>query len=144
MDRGRLKDEGLVARLMSLRVAAIFARNTVVSCAVFTLDLAILWAFIQLLGMQRLLAVAIAFLIANTIHYALGRLWIFRGTTRAVASGYAYFIINAGVGLVLTVALFAVFFDLAGMHFIVARIVASIFAGLAVFLLNAILNFKSV
>jgi hypothetical protein len=38
--------------------------------------------------------------------------------------------------------LFAAFMAI-GMHYIVARIVTSIFAGLVLFLLNSILNFRS-
>ncbi len=42
-----------------------------------------------------------------------------------------------------TEAQFAAFMAL-GLHYIPARIVASVFAGLTVFLLNAILNFRAV
>ena len=78
----------------------------------------------------------------NTIHYAFGRTWIYRGTERRLAAGFAYFLINAFVGLAMTVALFATFLEL-GLHYLLARIVASIFVGLTLFLLNAVLNFRS-
>jgi putative flippase GtrA len=38
---------------------------------------------------------------------------------------------------------FALFAGLLGMNYLVARVIASVFAGLAAFLLNAVLNFKS-
>ncbi|MGQ0559329.1 MAG: GtrA family protein [Sphingosinicella sp.] len=130
-------------RLINLRVADLLARNTLVSCATFLFDLALLWALVETLGMGKILAATLAFLVAVTIHYAFARSWIFKGSERALASGYAYFLINAVIGLVLTIASFAVLMAL-GLHYILARVIASVIAGLAVFLLNAILNFRSV
>lgn len=132
-----------MARLLTGRVAGLLARNTVVSCAVFLFDLLLLWAFVEFLGMDKLVAAAVAFLIAITIHYGFARGWIFKGTERKVTSGYVYFLINAVVGLVLTIVLFWAFMAV-GLHYLVARVVASVFAGLAVFVLNAVLNFRSV
>ena len=133
----------LLARLLSLRVAAQLGRNTIVSCGTFLFDLLLLWALVEWLAMDKILAAILAFLVAITIHYAFCRIWIFAGTDRAMASGYAYFLINALVGLVVTIVLFWAFMAV-GMHYLVARVVASVFAGLAQFLLNAILNFRSV
>jgi putative flippase GtrA len=134
---------GLLGRLLSLRVANLFARNTLVGCAVFLIDIALLWALVEWFGVHKLVAATFAFLVAVTVHYVFCRTWIFRGTERAIASGYVYFLINAVVGLVVTIILFWAFMAV-GMHYLVARIVSSVFAGLAQFLLNAVLNFRSV
>ena len=117
-------------------------RNTVVSCGAFVFDLALLWALVRFGGIGKLWAAAIGFVIANTLHYALGRSWIFRGTERGVVAGYAYFLTNALVGLGLTVGLYAFFLRYTPMNYLVARVVVSVFAGLAVFALNAVLNFR--
>ena len=132
----------LASRLWSRNAAVLLARNTVVSCAVFAVGLALLWALVELGGMNKLVAAGLGFLASNSIHYAFGRAWIYRGTERGLASGYGYFLVNAGVGLVITVALFAAFLRWTPMHYLVARVVVSVFAGLAMFLLNAMLNFK--
>lgn len=113
-----------------------------VSCLVFGIGLALLWALVELWGVNKLLAAAAGFLVSNSIHYAFGRAWIYRGTERGVASGYAYFLVNAGIGLVITISLFAAFLRWTSMNYLVARVVVSVFAGLAMFLLNAMLNFK--
>ncbi len=131
-----------VSRLLSRKAGWMLVRNTVVSCGVFAFDLALLWALVRFLGMDKVLAAALAFIAANTIHYAFGRTWIFRGTERGVASGYAYFLINAGVGLVITIGLFAAMLRWTPINYLVARTLVSVVAGLAVFLLNAILNFR--
>jgi len=132
----------LAKRLWSRNAAVLLARNTVVSCLVFAIGLAVLWALVELWGVDKLVAAAAGFLVSNSIHYALGRAWIYRGTERAVAPGYAYFLINAGIGLVITIALFAAFLRWTSIHYLIARVIVSLFAGLAMFLLNATLNFK--
>lgn len=140
-DTGR---RGLVGRLMTPRVGAMLLRNTVVSSFVFLIGLALLWVMVQWAGMNAVLAAAISFLIANGCHYALGRAWIFRGTERGLRTGYMLFLINAGVGMVITVALFAALLAFTGIHYLVARVIVSVFAGLAMFVLNAVLNFRQV
>lgn len=132
----------LYDRLFSRRGAVLLARNTVVSTFVFLLGLALLWLMVERLGVAKVPAAGLSFLVSNSIHYVFGRTWIYRGTERKVAAGYAFFLINAVLGLGVTVGLFAAFIEL-GLHYLLARVVASVFAGLALFLLNAVLNFRS-
>jgi putative flippase GtrA len=129
-------------RLFSRRAAILLARNTVVSTGVFVLGLALLWLAVERFGAPKVPAAALSFLISHSIHYIFGRTWIYRGSARPLASGFGYFLINALVGLAATVALFASFVEL-GLHYLLARVVASIFVGLALFVLNAMYNFKS-
>ena len=84
---GEASNGSPLARLFSRRVGGMLVRNTVVSTGVFVLGLAVLWLLVQQAGMDEVLAAAIGFLVANTLHYVLGRTWIFRGTTRPVRSG---------------------------------------------------------
>jgi putative flippase GtrA len=134
--------ERLAERLLSGRGALLLWRNTVVSVGVFTFGLGLLWLLVEQAGMPKVPAAGLSFMASNSIHYLFGRAWIYRGTDRKVVAGYAYFLGNAVIGLAVTVALFAAFMAI-GMHYIVARIVTSIFAGLVLFLLNSILNFRS-
>lgn len=130
-------------RLLSLRAADLLARNTVVSVLVFAIGLGLLWLLVEQAGMAKLPATAVSFLVANSIHYAFGRAWIYRDSDRSVGSGYAFFIVNALVGLAVTLAIFAFLTGSLGVGYIGARIIASLFAGLALFLLNAVANFRS-
>jgi len=118
------------------------ARNTVVSCGVFAFDLTLLWVLVAWYGMDKVAAAAAAFIAANSLHYVLGRTWIFRGTDRHVATGYLYFLVNAGIGLAITLILFAALIRWTPINYLVARTLVSVVAGLAVFLLNAVLNFR--
>ena len=118
------------------------ARNTIVSCGIFAFDIALLWALVELGGMDKVAAAALVFVIANSIHYGFGRSWIFRGTERAFASGYFYFLINAAIGFVITITLFAAMIRWTPVNYLVARVLVSLIAGLTVFVLNAVLNFR--
>lgn len=120
------------------------ARNTVVSTFVFAIDLALLWALVEKGGMEKVVAAAVAFIIANSLHYLFGRVWIFQGTERAPVTGYFYFLANAGVGMVITLLLFAAFVALLPAYYLIGRVLVSVVSGLTVFVLNAVFNFRTV
>ena len=120
------------------------ARNTVVGTAVFTVDLLLLWILVEVLGMSKLMAAAIGFLAASSLHYVAGRSWIFKGSSRHVLSGYFYFLISAGVGLAITLLMFAAFIRWTTINYLIARVIVSLFAGFATFLLNAVFNFRRI
>ncbi len=134
----------LVSRLLSVHAGAMLWRNTVVSCSVFVVGLGVLWALVEWAGVDEVPAAAIAFVTANTLHYLLGRSWIFRGTERGRVSGYAFFLVNAGIGLALTVVLYAAILEFTAIHYLVARVIVSLVAGLMVFVLNAVFNFRRI
>ena len=117
-------------------------RNTVVSTGVFLVGLGILWLMVELAGVDPVLATAISFVIANSIHYVFGRTWIFAGSDRSVSSGYVLFLGNAALGLAVTVGLFWALTEFTAINYLVARAIVSVFAGLAMFMLNATVNFR--
>jgi putative flippase GtrA len=125
-------------------MVGMLARNTVVGTTVFALDLLILWALVEYFGISKLMAAAIGFMVASSLHYAIGRSWIFSGTNRHVVSGYFYFLVSSGIGLAITIVMFAALIRWTAIDYLVARVIVSLFAGLATFLLNAVFNFRSV
>ena len=129
-------------RLTSRKAGGMLARNTVVSCAVFAFDLALLWVLVEFAHTDKVLAAALAFVAATSLHYGFCHSWIFSGTERGLASGYVYFLINAVIGLVITVALFAALVRWTPINYLVGRTFVSLVAGLTVFLLNAVFNFR--
>ena len=82
-------------RLISRKAGGLLARNTVVSCAAFAFDLVLLWLLVEFLRMDKVLAAALAFVAATSLHYAFCHSWIFFGTDRGLASGA---VILAGPG----------------------------------------------
>lgn len=133
-----------VARFFNRRVGGMLWRNTVVSTGVFLIGLAVLWALVEYAHMDEVIAAGVGFLVANTLHYLLGRYWIFAGSERKLASGYVLFLMNSGVGLAVTMGLFWLLVTYSPMHYLLVRIIVSVFAGLLVFALNAALNFRQV
>lgn len=131
-------------RLFSRNAALQLVRNTVVSTLIFAVDLALLWLLVEQAGMEKVLAAAVAFVIANSLHYFFGRWWIFRGTERKPVEGYVYFLANAGFGLAVTLALFAAFVAVLPAYYLIGRVLVSVVSGLTVFVLNAVLNFRTV
>ena len=136
--------ERLHRRLLSRHAGGQLVRNTIVSTFIFAVGLALLWLLVEQGGMEKVLAAAVAFVIANSLHYGFGRWWIFRGTERRPVEGYVYFLANAGVGMVITLALFAAFVAVLPAYYLVGRVLVSVVSGLTVFVLNAVLNFRTV
>jgi putative flippase GtrA len=137
-----LRGQAWAARLWSRNAAVLLGRNTVVSVFMFLLGLTLLWLLVEYGGVDTILATGLTFLIATSLHYGLGRTWIYRGTERKALPGYGLFLANAMMGLIVTVALFALLTKLTPLHYLAARTLVSLIAGLAMFLSNAILNFK--
>ena len=134
----------MLKRFFNRRAGGMLWRNTVVSTGVFLLGLGVLWLLVEQAGVDPVLATGISFLVANSIHYIFGRTWIFAGSERKLSTGYALFLANAVVGLIVTVGLFWVLTEWTPMNYLVARVIVSVFAGLAVFALNARINFRQV
>jgi len=132
----------MLSRLASRRAAVLLIRNTAVSILTFLFGLAIMWGLVELLAANKVFAAGVSFLAATSVHYLFGRTWIFPGTARKMAAGYGFFLITAGVGMALTVSLFAALLSWTPVNYLVARVLVSVFAGLIMFLLNALFNFK--
>lgn len=132
----------MLKRFWNRRAGGMLWRNTVVSTGVFLGGLALLWLLVEFHGVDPTIATGVSFMLATSVHYVFGRSWIFSGTERKLASGYAIFFVNAIVGLLVTVGLFWVMTEFTPINYIAARIIVSVFAGLAVFALNAVLNFR--
>jgi putative flippase GtrA len=129
-------------RLWSRNAAVLLGRNTAVSTSVFLLGLLLLWLLVEFAHADKLAATGATFLIANSLHYALGRSWIYRGTERRIVPGYGFFLVNACIGLAVTLVLFDALVRFTPVHYLAARTIVSVFAGLTMFLLNAALNFR--
>ena len=134
----------MLKRLFKRRVGGMLWRNTVVSTGVFLVGLGVLWLMVEQGGVDPVVATGLSFLIANSIHYVFGRTWIFAGSDRKVSTGYVLFLGNAVVGLIVTVGLFWLLTEFTPMNYLIARVIVSVFAGLAVFVLNAAFNFRQV
>lgn len=119
-----------------------FGRNIVASSIAFVLDLAILWLLVEYAGFPHVPAAAIAFVIPLIVFYFLQREWVFPETERGVAAGFAYFLVNMGIGFGAMLAVFWALLEFTEIYYLIARVLASVVYGLVVFVLNGVFNFK--
>ena len=134
----------MTSRFFNRRVGGMLVRNTVSSTLSFGVSIGVLWLLVNFAAMDEVLAAAIGFVGAQSVHYVLARGWIFPGSDRTVATGFVIFLANAGLGMVITVGLYAALLEWTSMNYLVARVLVSVFAGLAMFVANATLNFRRV
>jgi len=132
----------MFARFFTRRAGGMLWRNTVVSTGVFLAGLGLLWLLVEKANVDPVLGTGVTFVLTNSVHYIFGRTWIFAGSDRKVSTGYVLFLGTAIVGLIITVSMFWALTHWTPINYLVARIVVSVFAGLAMFALNAAFNFK--
>lgn len=130
------------AAVIHNRVVRMFGRNTVASTITFALDLAILWGLVELAGFPRVPAAVVAFLIPMVVFYVLERQWVFAGTERGVAAGFVFFAVNVGIGFAVMLAVYWSLLLVTDIHYLIARILASVANGVVMFVLNGVFNFK--
>jgi putative flippase GtrA len=128
--------------IIESREAKMFGRNTVASIITFSLDLAILWSLVELVGIPHVIAAVAAFIVPMILFYILERQWVFPGTNRNVATGFLYFMINVGIGFAAMLATFWALLEFTPLHYLLARVLASVVNGIVIFLLNGLFNFK--
>jgi putative flippase GtrA len=119
-------------------------RDAAVSFLTFAFGLGIMWVLVESANMNQAVAAAGSFVAGNSLHYALARSWVFRGTTRGFTQGYGYFLASSAIGLVIMVLVFTALSRWTPVHYLLARALASLVAGSIIFVLNAVFNFKRV
>ena len=119
-----------------------FFRNTAASTATFLLDLAILWTLVEFLAVPQVPAAAIAFVVPLVVFYFLQRAWVFPDNDRSVGKGLAVFAATVGVSFIAMMATYWALMEFVGLHYLIARVGASLVYGLMLFVLNGKFNFK--
>ena len=121
-----------------------FLRYILVGGSTFAFDLLLLYVVTTYLGAPYYLATPGAFLVAVSINYLISRRFVFRGTERGHALGYAYFIGMALIGAGITTLGVATLVTHAGLYFLYARIATACVVGIGNYLFNLFHNFKVV
>jgi putative flippase GtrA len=121
-----------------------FAKYASVGVSTFLFDLALLFLFIDFLGMHHVVAAGAAFLIAVSCNFLISRRFVFQGTSRPPGKSYAAFLLIAGTGLVAVAGLMYVAVDLFGLHYLVSRVLIAGVVGMWNYLMNLYMNFKVV
>ena len=121
-----------------------FLRYAVVGVTTLSFDLLLLFVVIEYGGIPYYAAVPLCFAIAVSINYLISRKHVFHGTTRNFHTGYAYFLLTAGMGALLTTSGVAFLIEFFGVHYLPARLGVAGVVGIANYLFNLHFNFRVV
>ena len=119
-----------------------FIKYVAVTVPAFLFDLGLLVLFVQVLQVQYVLAAGSAFVIATTANYLFSRHFVFAGSSRSTSLGYAYFLIIAGMGLLMVTVSLWVLVGLMHFNYLVARIGIALVEGMWNYLMNLYFNFR--
>ena len=101
---------------------------TVGGVSVFT-DFSLLWFLTSILHVFYLISGTVSFIAATTVGYFFHRNITFRGTTRKNLEGYVYFFITGILGVVINVALLALFVEVFHFYYLIAKVFTGIIEG---------------
>lgn len=121
-----------------------FIRYASVGVTTLVFDLILLAIVIETFDVSYYAAVPICFVLAVSINYVISRLHVFKGTSRSLHAGYAYFVANAAVGALITTSGVAFLVSFFAFHYLVARVLVAGVVGILSYLVNLHLNFKVV
>ena len=119
-----------------------FLTYSMIGCGTFIGDLLLLYIFTDWLNIHYVLAAGIAFLIAVSVNYLISRQVVFKGTKRGRVTGYVYFLIIAGIGLMFVTGGMYALVEWFGMYYVLARILVACITGVWNYLMNLFFNFK--
>jgi len=119
-----------------------FVKYTAIGTTTFAADLLLLFALIDIFGMNATLAAGGAFAFVITVNYLLSRRFVFLGTHRAFGSGYAIFFLIAAGGLLIVTGGMFILTEILSVHFLVARVAVALVTGFWNYLMNLYLNFQ--
>lgn len=113
-----------------------FVKFAAIGASTFTIDLILLYVFITLLGWYYLLATGISFSIAMTANFALNRLFVFRGSSRALHHAYVRFMVVAVGALILVVIFMYILVGLLHQNYLLSRLGVAAAVGFLHYLFN--------
>jgi len=102
-------------------------RYTFVGGAAFVFDFSFLYILTEFMGLHYLLSASLSFLLGLTVNYVLSILWVF--SSHALRSRWAEFAVFAVVGIVglgLNALFMWLFTEVAGLHYLLSKIVSTI------------------
>lgn len=119
-----------------------FTLYSITGSFTFSIDLLLLFLLIDVLSINYLVATAVAFVIALTLHYLFSRRYAFRGTDQSHHRGYVLFFAIGSMGLLFVSTLMYVFVGILGVHYFLSRILVACMVSMWGYLMNYHFNFK--
>lgn len=118
-----------------------FFKYSSIGVSTFAFDLLLLYIFTDVAKINYIVAAGAAFVVAVSLNYFLSRKYVFKGSARAVRSGYVNFLSIALVGLLLVIGGMYVLVSVFGFNYLVSRIGIAGLTGFWNYLINLFINF---
>ena len=124
------------------KVVIRFIKYCLVGATTSSMEVLLLFLLVQFASLYYLIATAFAFVLSDSLGFALNFKWGFKESKTGALRGYNFFILFSCLALTLTLLLMKFFVDIIGLHYILSRIIILVFTGLLCFSLNYIITFK--
>ena len=119
-----------------------FIKYCVVGFTTSSLEVLLLYLLVQYIAVYYIIATALAFVLSDSLGFALNFKWGFKESKTGTLRGYNLFILFSILALVVTLLLMKLFVDVIGVHYILSRIIILAFTGMCTFTLNYLITFK--
>ncbi len=119
-----------------------FWKYSLVGISTFLFDLLLLYIFTNLLNINYLVSIFLAFIIAVSLNYFLSRKNVFVGTKQGLARGYAYFLVVITFGVALMLVSMYLLVEMFSIDIFIARVLVAGVVGIFNFTVNDKFNFK--
>jgi len=119
-----------------------FLKYVVIGVSTFIFDLILLYICTDILKINYILATGIAFTIAISVNYFFSRHFVFKGTLRAIHTGYFAFMAIASIGVGIAMLGMAILVGVFHFEFLDSRIIIAAIVGIWNYLINLFVNFK--
>lgn len=119
-----------------------FVKFGIASSIATIFDLFLLWVFTEFFGLFYLFSAVVGFLAGSCLNYEINKAWVFRESKVANARGLISFIIIGAVGLIWTLLLMALFVEVFGIHYLIARIISAFFVLVWNYVINSAVTFR--
>lgn len=119
-----------------------FVGYNLMNIITFCIDIAIVWFLTEIFHFHYLVSIIIGFATITILNYTIGRTIIFKGTRQNLFKGYAIAFSVAISTLIVILGFTWLLVNWVKLHYLVARIIAAIIAGIWNFFLDSKLTFK--
>lgn len=119
-----------------------FGKYVILSAVIFPLEVGFLFLITEYFHIHYVIATVVAFVSAVTLHYFAATRWIFHGSTRALGTGYVYYLGIAACGLAFVSLLMYVCVEVLTLNYVLSRIIVGAVVGMWGYLMNVFLNFQ--
>lgn len=119
-----------------------FVKTSSIGAATFVLDLVLLYALVEYVGVDYRVATAVAFLLCVTLNYALARTLVFATSERSYSSGYGMYVALALLSMAIITTLVWLLVEYMLLPYLYARVLVAGLVGIFNYVMGVTVIFK--